>query len=100
MDNIQQSVSQDKDGVITITLVNTSLDGEETIEAVLMEETPKKAEGFILHGGLNDYNEFGKEPVLYEKPLDVAADTARCEVCGTGMLSSDGACILSEAMIC
>ena len=41
------------------------------IEAVLMEETPKKAEGFILHGGLNDYNEFGKEPVLYEKPLDV-----------------------------
>ena len=71
MDNIQQSVSQDKDGVITITLVNTSLDGEETIEAVLMEETPKKAEGFILHGGLNDYNEFGKEPVLYEKPLDV-----------------------------
>ena len=48
MDNIQQSVSQDKDGVITITLVNTSLDGEETIEAVLMEETPKKAEGFIL----------------------------------------------------
>ena len=71
MDNIQQSVSQDKDGVITITLVNTSLDGEENIEAVLMEETPKKAEGFILHGGLNDYNEFGKEPVLYEKPLDV-----------------------------
>ena len=71
MDNIQQSVSQDKDGVITITLVNTSLDGEETIEAVLMEGTPKKAEGFILHGGLNDYNEFGKEPVLYEKPLDV-----------------------------
>ena len=71
MDNIQQSVSQDKDGVITITLVNTSLDGEETIESVLMEETPKKAEGFILHGGLNDYNEFGKEPVLYEKPLDV-----------------------------
>ena len=50
---------------------NTSLDGEENIEAVLMEETPKKAEGFILHGGLNDYNEFGKEPVLYEKPLDV-----------------------------
>ena len=45
MDNIQQSVSQDKDGVITITLVNTSLDGEETIEAVLMEGTPKKAEG-------------------------------------------------------
>lgn len=71
MDNIQQSVSQDKDGVITITLVNTSLEGEETIEAVLMEETPTKAEGFILHGGLNDYNEFGKEPVLYEKPLDV-----------------------------
>ena len=70
MDNIQQSVSQDKDGVITITLVNTSLDGEETIEAVLMEGTPKKAEGFILHGGLNDYNELERTG-LYEKPLDV-----------------------------
>ena len=41
------------------------------LSKLLMEETPKKAEGFILHGGLNDYNEFGKEPVLYEKPLDV-----------------------------
>ncbi len=71
MDNIQQSVSQDADGVITITLVNTALEGEETIEAMLMEEIPTKAEGFLLHGKLNDYNQFGKDPVLYEKPLDV-----------------------------
>ena len=71
MDDIQQSVSEDAEGVITVTLVNTALDGEEEIETVLMEGKPEKAEGFILHGKLNDYNQFGKDPVLYEKPLDV-----------------------------
>ena len=56
--NVQESVSVDEEGVITITLNNLSLTQEQEMEIVLEEKTCEKVEATLLCGGMRDYNTF------------------------------------------
>ena len=56
--NVQESVSVDEEGVITITLNNLSLTQEQEMEIVLEEKTCEKMEATLLCGGMRDYNTF------------------------------------------
>lgn len=67
IDHAGQSVSVDADGVVTVTVTNAALEGEEELELLFAEKKPRRAEGFLLHGPRNGYNSFQEPPVLTEK---------------------------------
>ena len=58
---IVESTSVNKDGVITATLSNLSLDSSEDIEIVLTEKKPESVNISILNDRMNAYNTF-EEP--------------------------------------
>lgn len=70
MDAVQQSVSVDEDGVITVTLANLALRDEEEVELLFMEKEISSVQGFILHGGVNAHNTFEAPDTVKEEPFD------------------------------
>ena len=66
--DVQESVSVDKDGVLTITLNNLSPDEEREMEVVLQEGKTKQVEASLLHGNMRSYNTF-HEPELVKEEI-------------------------------
>ncbi len=58
---VQESVSVDEDGVMTVTLNNLCTDAEKEMEMVLEEKTCEKVEAPVFCGGMRAYNSF-EEP--------------------------------------
>lgn len=58
---MQESVSVDKDGVLTITLNNLSPEEERQMEVVLTKKEPSRIEAKIVRGRMQSYNTF-EEP--------------------------------------
>lgn len=56
--NLQESVSVDKDGIITITLNNLSVEKEESVEVSFAECRTQKVTASILHNEMHAYNTF------------------------------------------
>lgn len=56
--NLQESVSIDQDGIITITINNLSLEESENIEVSFTELSPSKVTAAILTNKMNEYNTF------------------------------------------
>ncbi len=65
--NLTESVSQDKDGVLNITLTNLSADKAYDISGVLVETKAELVEAKIVSGKINDHNTF-------DDPLKVKAE--------------------------
>lgn len=59
--DVQESVSVDKDGVLTITLNNLSPEEDRQIEVVLTKKEPSRIEAKIVRGRMQSYNTF-EEP--------------------------------------
>ena len=55
---VSQSVSVDKDGNITMTYANTSLDEDFEIDCTILGKRPEKAAARILTGDVRAYNDF------------------------------------------
>ncbi|WP_034467553.1 alpha-N-arabinofuranosidase [Butyrivibrio proteoclasticus] len=64
--NVNESVSVDKDGVLTITLNNIDVDNSAEIEIDLREHDVKNVTGFELAGAMTDYNTFDKPETVKE----------------------------------
>ena len=56
--NIQESVSVDKDGVVTITLNNLSIKDSEDMEIKFAELKPSEVTSAIVTGDMHSYNTF------------------------------------------
>ena len=59
--DVQESVSVDKDGVLTITLNNLSPEEDRQMEVVLTKKEPSRIEAKIVRGRMQSYNTF-EEP--------------------------------------
>lgn len=75
--DVHQSVSVDENGRLTVTLANVSLKEAREVEILLTERTPQNPEGWLLHGGVNEYNQFGEEEKIKEEPFDQFEQTER-----------------------
>ena len=64
--DVQESVSEDKDGVLTITLNNLSPKEEREVEVVLTTRKPSAVEARIVRGRMQAYNTF-EEPELVKE---------------------------------
>ncbi len=75
--DVHESVSVDKDGVVTVTLNNLSLTDEKELEIVLAEKKPSSVEGTILHGAMNAHNTFEEPENVVEKEFQEFTLTER-----------------------
>ncbi len=73
-----QSVSEDKDGVITITLTNNALDTAETVDIQLTKDAAayNVVEAGIITGKMADHNTFESPEVVKEQSFDKYTKTA------------------------
>ncbi len=58
--DLQESVSKDSEGVITVTLTNLSVKDSIVIDMIFTEFSPKEIKGELLEAGTHDYNTFEK----------------------------------------
>lgn len=63
---VQESASVDHNGVITITLANSSLRESQNIEILLTEKKPVSAVGSIVCGSMNAHNTFDQPETVSE----------------------------------
>ncbi len=64
--SLQESVSVDKDGVITVTLANLSVESAYPVDLVLTETAPSQVEASILTGAMQACNTFDEPDVVKE----------------------------------
>lgn len=67
--DVQESVSVDKDGVVTITLNNLSPSDHKEMEIALTEKEIKAVEATILRGTLQAHNTFAEPDKVKEEPF-------------------------------
>jgi len=67
--DVQESVSVDQDGILTVTLNNLSLDEDRMVEIVLTQTQPSWVEGFLVHGKMNAHNTFDAPAQVTEEPF-------------------------------
>ena len=65
--DLQESVSRDKDGVITVTLTNLSYTENKEIDMLFAELCPEKIHGTILQGDVHAYNTFENPEEVQER---------------------------------
>ena len=65
--DLQESVSRDKDGVITVTLTNLSYTENKEIDMLFAELCPEKIHGTILQGDVHAYNTFENPEEFQER---------------------------------
>lgn len=75
--DVNESVSVDKEGIITVTLNNLTLTEEKTLEIVLAEKKPSSVKGKILHGAMNAHNTFEEPENVVEKEFQEFTLTER-----------------------
>lgn len=73
---ITQSVSV-RDGKMTITVANCSLENEYEIESEITGFEAKNAEAMIVNADVHAYNDFGKEENVTARPYDVKIENGR-----------------------
>ncbi|MBO5245916.1 MAG: alpha-N-arabinofuranosidase [Eubacterium sp.] len=73
-----ESVSEDADGVITVTLTNNSLEAGESVELVLTKDAAayEVAEATYVAGTMNAHNTFDAPEVVVEQQFDAVTKTA------------------------
>ena len=76
-DAISQSVSEDKDGKIHITLSNCSLNEGYEIDCSIVDTAVKSVSARILTGDPHDYNDFGKEMSVKPTELNVKCENGK-----------------------
>ena len=65
--NLQESASVDKDGVVTITLNNLSINQAEEMEITFAECDPKQVSAAILTNDMHAYNTFEDPDKVHEE---------------------------------
>ena len=65
--HLQESASVDKDGVVTITLNNLSIDKAEEVEIIFAECDPKQVSAAILTNDMHAYNTFEDPDKVHEE---------------------------------
>ncbi|WP_029233310.1 alpha-N-arabinofuranosidase [Butyrivibrio sp. VCB2006] len=68
--NVNESVSIDKDGVVTITLSNIDADENNDIDIDFRDKEIESVEGFELSGDMMDYNTFDDPSKVREKSFE------------------------------
>ena len=69
-DGVNESVSVDKDGIVTITLNNVDAKNTTEVDVDFRRKEIEKVEGFILTGNTTDYNTFDKPDTVCEKNFE------------------------------
>ncbi len=64
--DVQHSASVDKDGIVTLTMTNLSLDGDREVEVLLNERNAEVIEASIVTGKMNAYNTFEEKENVTE----------------------------------
>ena len=64
---VQESASIDRDGVVTVTLTNHSLQDSHNMEFLFEERKPVDVKGYIVHGDMNAYNTFDEPETVVEE---------------------------------
>ena len=74
---IFESVSEDENGIITITLTNNSLESEENVDIDLVADGDKYrvCESAVVTGAMNAYNTFDNENNVSEREFDAYSKT-------------------------
>ena len=67
--NVQQSVSVDDSGVITVTVNNLSVTDDQILEIRLESGEAKPVEATLLHGGMTAHNTFDAPETVKEAPF-------------------------------
>ena len=92
--NVNESVSVDKDGIITVTLNNIDVDKDNTVDIDFREMEIASAEGVILSGDMKDYNSFDNPENVVEKKFE------GFEACGKVLKVTIPPCSLVTLRIC
>lgn len=92
--NVNESVSIDKDGIITVSLNNIDVDKENIVEIDFREMEVASAEGAILSGNMKDYNDFENPEKVVEKKFE------GFEACGKVLKVTIPPCSLVTLRIC
>ncbi len=66
---LQESVSVQKDGTVTVTVANLSVDNSYPVEVVFMERKPEAVEGSILTNEMHAKNTFDQPDTVKEETL-------------------------------
>lgn len=66
--NLQESVSKDADGCITVTLVNLSTKAASEIDMIFAEFLPQKVDGEIVEAKLHAFNSFENPQTVKREP--------------------------------
>ena len=69
-DGINESVSVDKDGIVTITLNNVDATNTTEVDIDFRRKEIEKVEGYVLSGTMTDYNTFENPDKVQEKSFD------------------------------
>lgn len=80
--NLQESVSKDKEGYITITLNNLSLKEDIEIDTIFAELEPVEIQATILQGDIHNHNTF-ENPNLVKEEVFTNYQIAKNHVCFT-----------------
>ena len=92
--NVNESVSVDKDGIITVTLNNIDVDKDNTVDIDFREMEVGSVEGVILSGDMKDYNSFDDPEKVVEKKFE------GFEACGKVLKVTIPPCSLVTLRIC
>lgn len=65
--DVQESVSIDREGIITVTIANLSPGEDRELEILFMEKEPSMVKGYIVSGLVNAYNTFEEPENVTEK---------------------------------
>ncbi len=74
---LQESVSVDQNGIMTVTVANLSLERTESLEIVFTESTPELVEARILTGAMNAMNTFEEPDQVREQAFEGVAISGR-----------------------
>lgn len=75
--DVTHSASIDKDGVITLTMTNLSLDGDREVEVLLNERNAEVVEASIVTGEMNKHNTFEEKENVVEVAFDAYVTDGR-----------------------
>ena len=74
---LQESVSVQEDGTVTITLANLSATESDQVEVLFSQMAPSSVEGRILTGAIDAYNTFDEPEIVKEETFDTYEVTGR-----------------------
>lgn len=64
---VQESISVDRDGIVTVTLCNHSLHEAQNMELLFVQKKPAAVSGSIVRGAMNAHNTFDEPETVVEE---------------------------------